>query len=182
VIDFVGPFNPPSYQKAYILVCTEYVTKWVEARAITKATKKVVADFIFEEIFARYGTRREIVSYGESQFTSHMIGKLMQKYGVKHRVTTPYHPQTNGQVESTNKVLENILTKTIPSHHRDWAQKLPEALWEYKTTWWNTTRFSPFELVYEKSALFMVEFEISTPITALEVGLYLSEAQKHQLK
>jgi transposase InsO family protein len=94
-----------------------------------------VADFRFEEIFARYGTPREIVSDGGSQFTSHMIGKLMQKYGVKHRVTTPYHPQVNGQVESTNKVLENILTKTVSSHPRDWAQKLLEALWAYKTTW-----------------------------------------------
>jgi transposase InsO family protein len=126
-IDFVGPFNPPSHQKAYILVCTDYVTKWVEARAVTRATEQVVADFLFEEIFARYGTPREIVSDGGSQFTSHMIGKKMQKYGVKHRVTTPYHPQANGQVESTNKVLENILTKTVASHrgtgHRNF-QKL----------------------------------------------------------
>lgn len=100
----------------------------------------------------------------------------MQKYGVKHRVTSPYHPQANGQVESTNKVLENILTKIIASHHRDWSQKLSEALWAYKTTWHNTNRFSPFELVYGKSPLFSIEFEIKTLKTALEVGLDLSEA------
>ena len=62
---------------------------------VTRETEKVVADFIFEEIFARYGTPREIVLDGGSQFTSHMIGKMMQKYGVKHRVTTHYHPQAN---------------------------------------------------------------------------------------
>ena len=124
-IDFVGPFNPPSHQKAYILVCTDYVMKWVEARAVMRATEQVVEDFLFEEIFARYVTPREIVSDGGSQFTSHMIEKLMQKYGVKHRVTTPYHPQANGKVESKNKVLENILIKTVASHLRDWAQKLP---------------------------------------------------------
>ena len=84
-----------------------------------RETEKVVADFLFEEIFAQYRTPREIVSDGGSQFTSHMIEKVMQKYGVKHRVTTPYHPQANGQVESTNKVLENILTKTVASHCRD---------------------------------------------------------------
>ena len=103
----------------------------------------------------------------------------MQKYRVKHKVTTPYHPQANGQVESTNKVLENILTKTVASHHRDWAQKILEALWAYITTWRNTTGFSPFELVYGKSPLFLVEFEISTLRIALEVGLDLSEAKKH---
>ena len=66
VIDFVGPFNPPSHQKSYILVCIDYVTKWVEARAVTRATEQVVADFLFEEIFAWYGTPREIVSDGGS--------------------------------------------------------------------------------------------------------------------
>jgi hypothetical protein len=150
----------------------------VEARAVTRATEQVVADFLFEEIFARYGTPREIVLDGGSQFTSHMIRKLMHKYGVKHRVKTPYHPQANGQVERTNKVLENILTKTIPSHHQDWAQKLPEALWAYRTTWWNTTGFSPFELVYGKVPLFPVEFEINTLRIALEVGLDLVQQQR----
>jgi transposase InsO family protein len=78
-----------------------------------------VAYFLSEEIFAQYGTPREIVLDGGSQFTSHMIGKMMQKYGVKHRVTPPYHPHANGQVESTNKVLENILTKIVASHRWD---------------------------------------------------------------
>jgi transposase InsO family protein len=151
----------------------------VEARAVTRATKQVVADFLFEEIFARYGTPREIVSDRGSQFTYHMIGKIMHKYGVKHRVTTPYHPQANGQVESMNKVLENILTKTVASHHWDWAQKLPESLWAYRKTWQNTTGFSPFELFYGKFPLFSVEFEISTLRIALKVGLDPSEAQKH---
>lgn len=48
-IDFVGPFNPPSHQKAHILVYTNYVTKWVEARAVARAREQVVADFLFEE-------------------------------------------------------------------------------------------------------------------------------------
>lgn len=154
----------------------------MEARVVMRETKKVVADFIFEEIFARYSTPREIVSDGGLLFTSHMIGKLMQKYGVKHRVTTPYHPQENGQVESTNKILDNILTKIVASHSRDWAQKLPKSLWAYRKTWQKKTGFSPFELFYGKSHLFLVEFEISMLRTTLEVGLDLSEAQKHQLE
>lgn len=172
-IDFVGPFNPPSHQKVHIMVCTDYMTKWVDARAIMKATEQVVADFLLEDRFSRYGTRREIISDEGAQFTSHVIGNLMHKYRVKHTVTTPYHPQANGKVESTNKVLENILTKTIASHYRDWSQKIPKAIWVYKTTWWNKIGFSPFELVYGKFPLFPVEFEISVLKTALEVGLDL---------
>ena len=101
---------------------------------VAKATEQVVSDFLFEEIFTHYGTPREVVLDGGAQFTSHKIAKLMQKYGVKHRVTSPYHPQVNGQVESINKTLENILTKTVAYHCWDWAQKLLEALWAYRTT------------------------------------------------
>ena len=131
----VGPFNPPSQQKFHILVCIDYVTKWMEAKVVTKATEQVVSNFLFEETFSRHDTPREIVLDGGAQFTSHMIAKLMQKYGVKHRVMSPYHPQANGQVESTKNTLENILTKTVAYHRRDWAQKPPEALWAYRKTW-----------------------------------------------
>jgi IS30 family transposase len=159
-IDFVGPFNPPSQQKVHILVYMDYVTKWVEAKEVVKETEKAVSNFMFEEIFSRYGAPREIVSDGGAQFTSHMIVGLMKKYGIKHRITSPYHPQENGQVESTNKVLENILTKTVASHRRDWVEKLPEALWAYRTTWRNTMGFSPYEIVYGKYPLFPIELKL----------------------
>ena len=76
-VDFIVPFNPPSHQKVHILVCTDYVTKWVEAKAIAKAMEQVASDFLFEEIFSQYGTPREIVSNRGVQFTSHMITKLI---------------------------------------------------------------------------------------------------------
>ena len=91
----MGPFKPPSQQKVYILVCIDYVTKWVEAKALHMDTKQVVAD-LFEEIFYRFGVPREIVTDGGPQFTSHMIENLTERYGIKHRVTSPYHPQANG--------------------------------------------------------------------------------------
>jgi len=59
------------------VVCTNYATKWVEARAIAKATKQVVANFLYEEIFSRYDTPREIISDGGEQFTSQMLARLM---------------------------------------------------------------------------------------------------------
>ena len=98
------------------MVCTDYVTKWVEAKALTRATKQAISDFLFEDIFVHFGIPREIVTDGGPQFTSHLIKKLVEKYGIHHRITSLYHPQKNVQVESTNKVIEGILTKTIASH------------------------------------------------------------------
>jgi len=123
-LDFIGPTNPPSKQKKYILVCTDYVTKWVEAKALVSTTKNSVFHFLYEDIFTRFGVPREIVTDQGNQFTSNLVEKLMEEYKIKHRRSTPYHPQENGQVESTNKVLESIITKTIHIHRRDWAERL----------------------------------------------------------
>ena len=84
-------------------------------------------------------------------------------------------------MESFNKLIEGILTKTVRSHHKDWAIRLPEVLWSYCTTWRNTTGFSLYELVYGKTATFPVEFEIKTLRTALELNMDLDEAQKQRM-
>ena len=112
---------------------------------------------------------------------SHQFEYLLRKYHIQHRIASPYHPQANGQVESTNKFIEAILTKTVKIHHRDWDDRLPEALWAYRTTWHNTTGFSPYELVYGTSAVFPIEFEIKTLKTATKVNLDVTEAQKRRL-
>ena len=98
-----------------------------------------------------------------------------------HRITSPYHPQANGQVESTNKVIEAILTKTVASHRRDWATRFLEALWAYRTTWRNTTGYSPYQLVFGKEPIFPIEFEIQTLMIAQEVGLDMNEAKINRL-
>jgi hypothetical protein len=174
-LDFVGPFNPKSNQKAYILVATDYMTKWVEAEALSNATEEVVIKFIFK-LFVHYGLPREVITDGGSQFTTHRITTTLKNYHIKHRVTSPYHPQENGQVESTNKVLEAILTKTVSTNRQNWATELPNALWAYRTTWHNTTGYSPYHLVYGKEPIFPIEFEIKTLRMAQELDWIL---QRH---
>ena len=95
-LDFVGPINPASKKKKYILVCTDYVTKSVEDKVIPRATEKVVVDFLHEDIFTRFGVPREIVTNQCMQFTSYLVQSLVQKYKIKHRLSSPYHPQANG--------------------------------------------------------------------------------------
>ena len=83
-LDFMGPINPASKKKKYIIVSMDYVTKWVEAKAIPRATEHVVVDFLHEDIFTRFGVPREIVTDQCMQFTSHLVHSLVHKYKIKH--------------------------------------------------------------------------------------------------
>ena len=66
-------------------------------------------------------------------------------------------------------------------HHKDWADRLPEALWAYRTTWRNTTRYTPYQLVYGKQVLLPIEFQVKTFRTAAQLSLNLDESQEQRL-
>ena len=142
-IDFMGPF-PPSDGKEYILVAVDYVSKWVEAIPTRTNTHREVLRFVTRNIFSRYGCPRAIISDGGSHFNNAHFRALLKKYGVHHRVTTPYHPQANGQVEVSNREVKNILKKIIRPDGKDWAHKLPDALWAYRTAYKTPIGMSPF--------------------------------------
>eukprot|EP00253_Pinus_taeda_P003891 PITA_03891 len=180
-MDFVGPINPPSRKKSYITVCTDYLTKWVETKAIKAATEEKVAEFLRENIFYKFGYPRELVTDQGSQFTSNLIEDFLSHHKIKHRTSTPYHPQANGQVEVTNRALDRILTKVVSSSRRDWVGRLVEATWAYNTTWKTTTSFTPYELVYRKKALLSIEFEYNTLRMAAQLDLDLSHCQQERL-
>eukprot|EP00253_Pinus_taeda_P035767 PITA_35767 len=85
-MEFVGPINPPSKQKSYIIVCTDYLTKWAETKAIKAATEEKVAEFLRENIFYKFGYPRELVTDQGSQFNSNLIKDLLSHHKIKHRL------------------------------------------------------------------------------------------------
>ncbi|CAL8988390.1 unnamed protein product, partial [Prunus brigantina] len=133
-IDFMGPF-PTSYGFEYILVAVDYVSKWVEAIATRTNDAKVVISFLKANIFTRFGTPRAIISDGGSHFVNQAFAALLKKYGITHKVATPYHPQTSGQVEISNREIKHILEKTVNSTRKDWSMRLDDALWAYRTAY-----------------------------------------------
>ena len=133
-MDFIGPIDPPYGQEKYIIVCTDYLTKWVETKAVKETTKEKVAELLRENVFYKFRYPREIVIDQGAQFTSHLIENLLRQHHIKHRTYTAYHPQENGKVEVPNRALERIITKVVSNINKYWACKLMEATWAYKTT------------------------------------------------
>lgn len=91
------------------------MTKWVEAVALPREIEETMINFLFE-IFVWYGLPREVITDGRPQFVGHKIAATLKNHHIIHRITSLYHPQANGKVESTKKVIEVILMKTISSH------------------------------------------------------------------
>ncbi|KAH9800698.1 hypothetical protein KPL71_000768 [Citrus sinensis] len=117
-IDFIGPF-PPSFGNLYILVAVDYVSKWVEAVALPTNDAKAVVAFLQKNIFSRFGTPRAIISNEGTYFCNKVFAAAMVKYGVRHKVATTYHPQSNGQAEVSNREIKKILEKVVNPTRKD---------------------------------------------------------------
>nr|GEY38005.1 reverse transcriptase domain-containing protein [Tanacetum cinerariifolium] len=151
------PF-PSSGGNKYILVAVDYLSKWVEAKALPTNNARVVCKFL-KSLFARFGTPRAIISDRDMHFSNDQFAKVMLKYGVTHRLATAYHPQTSRQVEVSNCGLKRILERTVGENHASWSDKLDDALWAFRTPFKTPIECSPYKLMYEKACHLLIELE-----------------------
>ena len=157
----MGLVNPPLRGYIWILVATEYFTKWEEAIPLHKATGGAVENFIKENIIVRFGVPHRIISDNGTLFANSEVRKMLKFYQIKHHCSLPYYPQGNGQAETTNKTLIKIISEMSQEYTRGWAMHLPDALWAYQSSPESAMRFSLVSLVYEMEVMSPVE--VMTP-------------------
>ena len=144
-------------------MATEYFTKWVEAVPFKKATGPTIANFIREHIICRFGIPHKIVSDNGTPFVNKDVHKLLDHRHIKHRKSTPYYLQGNGQAEVTNRVLLRILSKMVHEYEGGWSKHLLKTLWAYRSSAKTATGFSPFSLMYGTEAISPVKLLVLTP-------------------
>nr|GFC27456.1 reverse transcriptase domain-containing protein [Tanacetum cinerariifolium] len=149
---------PSSKGNKYILVAVDYLSKWVEAKALSTNDARVVVKFL-KSLFSQFGTPKAIISDRGTHFCNDKFSRVMAKYEVTHRLSTAYHPQTSGQVEVTNRGLKRILKRTVGENRALWSDRLEDALWAFRTAYKTSIGCTPYRLVYGKACHLPLEIE-----------------------
>ncbi|XP_072054271.1 uncharacterized protein [Arachis hypogaea] len=175
-IDLVGPFPTAPGQLRYLIVAIDYYTKWIEAEPLASITATQCQKFVWRQIITRFGIPEIIISDNGTQFTDKKFRELLEGLHISHRFSSVEHPQTNGQVESANKVIVKGLKKRLDEAKGLWADELGSVLWSYRTTPQTSTGETPFRLTYGVEAVIPVE--IGDPSPRRTVGGNDEEAER----
>ena len=146
-LDIVGPLPKTRRGNEYVLIISDYATRYPEAIPIKHFTALSVAEELIE-VFARFGIPKEILTDQGTNFTSQLLKELYHLVGIHQIRTTPYHPQTDGLVERFNRTFKDMLKRVLVESTRDWDQLVPCVLFAYREVPQASTGFSPFELIF----------------------------------
>ena len=127
---------------------------------------------MWRNIICRFGIPHTIITDHGAQFTSDQFRERCSEQGVRLRYSSVAHPQSNGQVEVSNRTLLKAISKKVYSHSQSWVEVLPEILWAYRTTVHSGTGETPYSLVYGCEAILPID--VTTLSSRLE-GINLSQ-------
>jgi hypothetical protein len=179
-LDFIGEIHSESSKgHRFILVDTDYFTKWTNAVSLRNMTHWAVISFVQEHIIYQFGVPQTVTTDQGPSFMSNQFREFAESMKIKLWNTSPYYAQVNGQAKTSNKVLIKIIKKRIKDNSRSWHEKLSEVLWAHRISRHGATKVTPFELVYGQEVMLPVEIGLqSSRIT--EQGS-LSAKEYHEL-
>ena len=147
-LDIVRPFSKAVGNKKYLLVSTDYFTKWVEVEPLTNIRDVDAKRFVWKNIVTRFGVPHVLISDNGFQFDSKTFRSYCDKLEITNMYSTPAYPQGNEQAETVNKVIVNRLKKRLDDAKGKWVEELPYVLWTYRTTPRRSTGETPFSMTY----------------------------------
>ncbi|CAN6547026.1 unnamed protein product [Malus baccata var. baccata] len=175
-MDFIGKIYPASSKGyTFIIVATDYFTKWVEASAVKSITSALVKNFIETKILHRYGVPETIVTDRGPSFISKEVEEFASKYKIKMIQSSPYYPQSNGQAEASNKILVNIIKRMVIDSPEKWHEMLGNTLWAYRTSKRAGTCTTPYALTFGQDAVLPMEINVSSVRIQNQFGLHSAE-------
>ncbi|KAG1079407.1 hypothetical protein G6F42_023783 [Rhizopus arrhizus] len=140
--------TPSQSGHRYIVVAIDYLTKYVEVRAITAQTSSEIALFLYEEVITRHGCIHTLITDNGKPMVSQLVNTVCRQFGIHHKTISPYHSQSQGLVERFNRTLDSCLKKRTESEKKNWDQYLPATAFAYRSIKQATTGQSPFFLLY----------------------------------
>ena len=160
-MDVIVPISPPSSKgHRFILVITDYFSKWEEAIPLREVKMSDVIKFVKHHVVYRFSVPRWIIHDNGPQFVSQEVQRFCNKFRIQNVSSTVYYPSANGLAEAFNKTIGKLLKKFISKSQRDWDNKLGECLWAYRMTVRTPTKATPFSLVYGCEVVLPLEVQI----------------------
>nr|CAE01897.2 OSJNBa0059D20.1 [Oryza sativa Japonica Group]CAE03842.1 OSJNBb0013J13.19 [Oryza sativa Japonica Group] len=173
-IDMIGMINPPSSKgHKFILVATDYFTKWVEAIPLKKVDSGDAIQFVQEHIIYRFGI--PLTTDQGLMFVSDEFVQFADSMGIKLLNSSPYYAQANGQAEASNKSLIKLIKRKISDYPWQWHTRLAEALWSYRMACHGSIQVPPYKLVYGHEAVLPWEVRIGSQRMELQNDLTADE-------
>ena len=163
--DILGPLPESNRGNKYVMVVTDYFTKWVEIFALPDQTAVTCANTLLNEVLARYGCPYDIHTDQGRNYTSQVFTELCRLLGIRKTQTTAYHPSGNGQVERFNRTLMKMVKAYLRDEQRDWDLHLGALAGAYRSTTHETTGFSPNFLMFGRENRLPTEIMYCSPPT-----------------
>ena len=162
-MDIVGPFPKAAGNKRWLLVGTDYFTKWVETEPLANIRDMDAKRFFWKNIVIRFGIPHTLISDNGLQFDSKAFRRYCYDLGITNRYSTPAYSQGNGQTEVVNKVIRNGLKKRLDDAKGKWVEELSHVLWTYRTTFRGSIGETPFSMTYGAEVVIPLETGFPMP-------------------
>nr|GEW21297.1 reverse transcriptase domain-containing protein [Tanacetum cinerariifolium] len=173
----LGAFTEEEITDEFLAV--DFISKLVEAQALLTNNARVVIKFL-SILFATFGVPKALISDRGTHFYNSQLEKALQKYGVTHKLSTTYYPQTNEQTEVTNRAIKGTLERSVGYNTKNWSEKLDDALWAFRTVYKTPTGCTPFRLVHGKTCHLPVEIEHKAYWALKQCNMDLTGAAKNR--